>query len=144
VLGVPEILTTEERLANLAGDSIQPRLAPNLEIAPWRKTHVLVAQVYPSAARPHCLARLGPEQGVFIRIGSTNRRADTAQIQEIRRFAELGSFDEQPIPELNSEALDFRAASELFAPVRKLTPSAFRTLRVTNRYQDRDVPTVGG
>jgi predicted HTH transcriptional regulator len=144
VLGVPDVLTVEERLANLVVDTIRPRLAPDIEILPWRKTHVLAVQVYPSAARPHYLERLGPDDGVFIRVGSTNRRADAAQIQEMRRYANHGSFDEQPIPELNPEALDFRAASELFAPVRKLTPSSFRTLRVTMRYQDRDVPTVGG
>ena len=72
----------------------------------------------------------GPEAGVFVRLGSTNRRADMAQIDEMRRFAQFQSFDEQPIPDLNSEALDFRAASELFAPVRKLAPSASARLPV--------------
>jgi len=144
VLGVPDVLAVEERLANLVVDTVRPRLVPDIEILPWRKTHVLVVQVYPSAARPHYLERLGPDDGVFIRVGSTNRRADAAQIQEMRRYANHGSFDEQPIPELNSEALHFRAASELFAPLRKLTPSSFHTLRVTTKYQGRDVPTVGG
>lgn len=144
VLGVPDVLAAEERLANLVSDSILPRLVPDIEILSWRKKQVLVAQAYPSGARPHYLARLGPDEGIFVRVGSTNRRADTAQIREMRRFADLGSFDEQPIPELNSEALDFRVASELFAPLRKLTPAAFRTLRVTTRYQQHDVPTVGG
>jgi len=119
-------------------------LVPDIEIVPWRKTHVLVVQVHPSATRPHHLARIGPEAGVFVRVGSTTRRADAAQIEEMRRFGQVGSFDEQPIPELNSEVLDFRAASELFAPVRKLTPTAFRSLRITAKYQGRDVPTVGG
>ena len=113
-------------------------------IVPWRKTQVLVVQVYPSAARPHYLERLGPEAGIFVRLGSTNRRADTAQTSEMRRFGQFESFDEQPIPELNSEALDFRAAVELFAPVRKLAPSAFRNLRVTTKHQGREVPTIGG
>jgi hypothetical protein len=81
--------------------------------------------------RPHSLERLGPEAGVFVRLGSTNRRADPAQIDEMRRFGQFQSFDVQPIPDLNSEALDFRAASELFASVRKLAPSAFRNLRIT-------------
>ncbi len=67
-----------------------------------------------------------------------------AQIAEMRRFGQFESFDEQPIPDLNSEALDFRAASELFAPVRKLAPSAFRNLRVTTEHHGREVPTVGG
>ncbi len=144
VIGVPDVLAAEERLASIISDSIRPRLVPDIEIVPWRKTQVLVVQVYPSAARPHYLGRFGPEAGVFVRVGSTNRRADTAQIDEMRRFGQFESFDEQPIPELNSEALDFRAASELFASIRRLTPSAFRNLRVTTKHQGREVPTVGG
>jgi len=138
------ILATEERVASMIADSVRPRLVPDIEILPWRKTHVLVVQVFPSSARPHYLERLGPEAGVFVRLGSTNRRADAAQLDEMRQFGQLGSFDEQPIPELNSEALDFRAASELFAPVRKLAPSAFHSLRVTTKDRERDIPTVGG
>ena len=62
--------------------------------------------------RPHYLGRLGREAGVFVRLGSTNRRADLAQIDEMRRFGQFESFDEQPITELDSEALDFRVVSE--------------------------------
>jgi predicted HTH transcriptional regulator len=144
VIGIPDVLAAEERLASLIADSIKPRLVPDIEVVPWRKTQVLVVQVYPSPARPHYLERLGPEAGVFVRLGSTNRRADAAQIDERRRFGKFESFDEQPIPDLNSEVLDFRAASELFAPVRKLAPSAFRNLRVTAELHGREVPTVGG
>jgi len=46
VVGVPDVLKTEERLASIVADSIQPRLVPDIEIAPWRKTHVLMVQVY--------------------------------------------------------------------------------------------------
>ena len=62
VLGVPDVLTAEERLVNLVADSIRPRLVPDIEVLPWRKTHILLAQAYPSAARPHYLARLGPDE----------------------------------------------------------------------------------
>lgn len=103
-----------------------------------------MVQVYPRAARPHYLERLGPEAGVFVRLGSTNRRADMAQIAKMRRLGRFESFEDQPIPDLNSEALDFRAASVLFAPFRKLAPSAFRNLRVTTEHHGREVPTVGG
>jgi ATP-dependent DNA helicase RecG len=144
VTGVSDVFATEERLASIIADSIRPRLVPDIEIVPWRKTQVLVVQVYPSAARPHYVARQGPEAGVFVRLGSTNRRADAALINEMRRFGQFESFDEQPIPELNSEVLDFRAASDLFSPVRKLAPSTFRNLRITTKHQGREVPTVGG
>jgi predicted HTH transcriptional regulator len=49
-------------------------------------------------------------------VGSTNRRADRELVEELRRFARGQAFDEQPMPEIDSEALDFRAASESFAP----------------------------
>ena len=43
----------------------------------------------------------------------TNRRADAEMVDELRRFARGNGFDEQPMPGLDSEAIDFRAASEL-------------------------------
>jgi predicted HTH transcriptional regulator len=144
VRGVPEILETEERLANLVADSISPRLVPDIEVVPWRNLNVLAIQVYPSNTRPHYLNRLGPKTGVFIRVGSTNRKAETTQIEELKRLNRMDSFDEQAIPDLNSEALDFRAASDLFAPYRKLTPLAWKTLRITTEHQGRQVPTNGG
>jgi predicted HTH transcriptional regulator len=45
---------------------------------------------------------------------------------------------------LNSEAIDFRAASEYFKPFRKLTEQGLQTLKVTTSYQGRIVPTIGG
>ena len=68
------MLAAEQKLANLVSDSIRPRLVPDIEVLPWRNLNVLVVQVYSSNTRPHYLERLGPEHGVFIRVGSTNRR----------------------------------------------------------------------
>jgi len=142
VRGVKEPLAMEERLANLISDNIAPRLVPELEILPWRRTHVLALQVFPSSARPHYLRASGLENGAYVRVGSTNRRADAEMIAELRRFARGESFDEQPLPELDSEALDFRVASELFAPVRRLKPHDLETLKLITRHQGRKVPTA--
>jgi ATP-dependent DNA helicase RecG len=144
VKDVPNILAEEERLANLIADSISPRLVPFIEVMPWRKTQVLAVEIYPSAGRPHFLNRLGPEEGVFVRVGSTNRRADLFLVEEMRRYNQVSSFDEQPRPELNSEAIDFRAASEFFKPIRKLTRPELQTLKIVTNYQGRIVPTIGG
>ncbi len=144
VRGVSDPLKLEERLASLISDSILPRLAPELEIVPWRRTHVLKVQVYPSPGRPHCLGREGAGSGVYVRVGSTNRRADRQLIEELGRTARGTGFDEQPMPDLDSEAIDFRAASESFARVRRLKASDLETLRLVVRHQGRKVPTVGG
>jgi SRSO17 transposase len=57
-----------------------------------------------------------PDRGVYVRIGSTNRLADPELIEELRRYASGEAYDEQPMPELDSRAVDFRAASESVAP----------------------------
>lgn len=144
VRGVREPLDLEERLANLISDSVVPRLVPELEVLPWRRTQVLAVRVYPSPSRPHYLKREGLEGGVYVRVGSTNRRADRELVEELGRFARGEAFDEQPMPDLDSEALDFRVASESFAPVRKLQRRDLETLRLVTTHQGRSVPTVGG
>ena len=144
IRGVGNPLDLEERLANLISDLITPRLVPEIEVLTWRRTQVLAVQVYPSPNRPHYLKREGPEGGVYVRVGSTNRRADRELINELRRSARGETYDEQPMPDLDSEALDFRAASESLAPVRKLRRADLETLRLLTTHQGHKVPTVGG
>ena len=80
VRGIPDPLALEERLANLISDSISPRLLPDLEILTYRKTHVVAVQVFPSPTRPHHLIKSGVNAGTYVRVGSTNRRADASLI----------------------------------------------------------------
>jgi ATP-dependent DNA helicase RecG len=144
VRGVAEPMEMEERLASLISDSIAPRLVPDLEVFPWRRAYLVAVQVHPSQSRPHYLKREGLERGTYVRVGSTNRRADRELIEELRRFARGEAFDEQAMPDLDSEAIDFRAASESFADVRKLKRPDLTTLRLLSTHQGRKVPTVGG
>ena len=116
---------------------------PEIEILPWRRCNVLAVQVFPSPARPHHLTKEGPNNGVYVRVGSTNRRADRALVEELRRYAHGEAYDEQPMPDLDSEALDFRAASESFQPFRKLRRTDLDSLRLVTEHQGRSVATVG-
>ena len=144
VRGIADPLSLEERLANLLSDGIAPHLMPDIEVLPWRSTNVLAVQVYPSPSRPHYLKASGVAAGVYVRVGSTNRRADDELVAELRR-ASLGKpFDEQAMPGLDTEALDFRAASECFAPIRKLKKADLETLRLLVPHQGRKVPSIGG
>jgi ATP-dependent DNA helicase RecG len=143
VVGILDVTKIEEQLANLISDRIEPRLVPEIHVIPWRKTYVLAVEVYPSPSRPHYLKHLGLPAGVYVRIGSTNRQADAATVAELQRVVRGKSFDEEPLPELNSEAIDFRVASECFKPVRTLTRQSLHALQLTTTHQRREVPTVG-
>ena len=113
VLGLENPLDEEERLCSLIADSIEPRLAPSVELVHWKGRTLLLVEVYPSALRPHWLKSLGMENGVLVRVGTTNRQADGALTAEMRRSALNLSYDEEPMPDINPEALDFRVASGL-------------------------------
>jgi predicted HTH transcriptional regulator len=144
VRGIQDVLGAEERIANIISDGIRPRLIPDIEIIPWRNLQLIAVQIYPSNTRPHYLVRLGQEEGVFIRVGSTNRRADQAQIEELRRLNRIGSFDEQPLLETSLEDLDAQAVRDAFSSIRQLSAAAFRTLRLTTEHQGKSIPTIGG
>ncbi len=47
VRGVHDALDLEERIANLVSDSIAPRLLPEIEILPWRRTQIIAIEVHP-------------------------------------------------------------------------------------------------
>ena len=136
-------LAVEEQAANLISDAVSPRLLPDIELLRYRDTHVLAIRVFPSSNRPHYLGS-EPETGAYVRVGSTNRRADAELVAEMRRFSRRESFDERPMLELDSEALDFRAASESFAEFRRLTKRDLDILGLRTSYQGRSMPTVGG
>jgi ATP-dependent DNA helicase RecG len=144
IRGVAEPLDLEERLANLISDQIAPRLVPELEIIPWQGTQIVAVEIFPGPSRPYYLEREGLDEGTYVRVGSTNRRADPELVEELRRYARGETYDEQALPELGSEAVDFRAASESFANVRKLRHADLETLRLVTHHQGHVVPTVGG
>ena len=96
VRGITDPLKEEERLASLIADRIEPRLVPSVEIVAWRSIQVIIAEIFPSQNRPHCIKNLGPENGVFVRIGSTNRKADKPLIADMQRFVRNETYDESP------------------------------------------------
>jgi ATP-dependent DNA helicase RecG len=144
VVGVADPLLEEERLANLVSEGIAPRVLPDIEIVPWRDTPVLVVRVYPGASRPYHVRAQGPGEGVYVRVGSTNRVADPQLIAELGRYARNESYDEQLLPELSGSDIDQDAAREAFKGRRAIRSSDLVSLRLVGEYQGKVVPTVAG
>ena len=142
-MGVTSPLDEEERLCNLIADSIRPRLVPNIEMVTVDNKTLLIAEVFLSSSRPHYLRSEGPEKGVYVRLGSSNRQADRELIAELRRSAEGITFDEMPLPELSVDDLDLSAAQALFKDRRKLEGQELITLKLLRKEQARQVPTKG-
>jgi ATP-dependent DNA helicase RecG len=120
VRGLADPLKEVDRLANLVSDNIVPRLVVNIEIVAWQSKQLLLAQTYPSSNRPHHFKSLGPEDGVFVRIGASNRKADAPFIHELSRMVRNQTFDEMALAHLSATAVDFHIATELFKKHRRL------------------------
>jgi ATP-dependent DNA helicase RecG len=144
VVGVGDPLLEEERLANLISDGIAPRVLPDIEIVPWRDASVLVVRVYPGASRPYHVRAQGPGQGVYVRVGSTNRVADPQLVAELGRHSRNESYDEQLLPDLSQREVDIDAARAAFEGRRDVRSEDLLTLRLVGEFQGTVVPTVAG
>lgn len=143
VVGVADPLAEEERICSLIADAIAPRLLPNVELMSVGDATVLVVEVFPSGARPHYLSKQGPEQGVYLRLGSSNRQAGPDWIAETRRAAAGLVFDEQPMPTLGMQDLDLEAMARWFGPERTLDTAQLQALKLLRADQGRLLPTRG-
>lgn len=144
VRGLTDPLKEADRLANLVSDNIVPRLVVNVEIVSWRSKQLLIAETYPSSNRPHHFKSLGPQDGVLVRIGASNRKADAPLIRELARMVRNETFDEMPLAHLSAMAIDFHIASELFKKRRRLKKADLHTLHAVTEHHNKVVPTVGG
>ena len=142
--GVSEVLAFEERLASVVSDGIAPCIVPEIDIVAWRGIQLVAVTVFPGPSRPYHLAALGPEIGAYVRVGSTNRVADTELRAELARGVRGESYDELPLPDLDSDAVDMAAVIAAFAPVREIGNREAQTLGIITRGGGRIVPTVGG
>ncbi|SDI82122.1 ATP-dependent DNA helicase RecG [Pseudomonas flavescens] len=143
IVGVDDPLAEEERLGSLIADSIAPRLLPNIELLTVEGKTLLRVEVFLSSSRPRYLKALGPEHGVLVRQGSSNRQADVRLIAELGRLAAGETFDAMPMPELSLDDLDLPAMQQQFGASVALDEQKLLTLKLLTRYQGRLVPTKG-
>jgi len=141
VLGVGDPLVEENRLSNLVANGIQPMLLPDTEVVTIDGRSLLVAKVYPAGRRPFYVASEGPDDGVYVRLGSSTVQADQWQIAELRRQATGVVFDEQPSPQATG-GLDDTAVAAAFPGREVASAKAVLNLEVDD--QGAKVPTNGG
>lgn len=144
VIDIGDPFEEEERICNLIADNIIPRIVPNIELLSSDDSTLLSVEVYPSGLRPHWVKKEGPEDGVYVRLGSTNRKADRDLIAELKRISAGTSFDEQALPDRSENDLDFNGAASCFSGHRDLKRKDLESLRLVTRHQGRVVPTIGG
>lgn len=137
IVGVEHVLREEEKLANAIADSIAPLLIPDMSIQTFRKRELLIIRV-PHIVGPYYLKSVGQEKGVYVRLGSTNRQADSETLNTLKLLAKNSSFDELPCVEANVNSLNQQAIAECF---QMQAPLDLKNLGLASTYLGQDYPT---
>lgn len=141
IVGITNALEEEEKLANVISDSIFPLLIPDIEIHSFRNKELLVLNI-PHVAGPYYIKSEGPEKGVYVRFGSTNRKADSETISSLKLFATNKTYDELPC---SKGVLDQSQIQTAFGWVNKYpTEKTCEMLGIYSNHNGNICPSIGG
>lgn len=144
VVGIADALREEERLASSIADGIRPAMTPEIDIVSHDGKTLLIARV-PHWRGPFYLRSEGPEDGVYVRLGSTNRRAGPELLAELQRALSGLSFDQMPCADLSADDLDSERIRRYFAAIgRQVSQEHLESLGVLVAQAGRLTPSHGG
>ncbi len=146
ILGIND--KDRDRLYDEFPNSLYDSVSPTLMVRIWEKSYndvsVLIIDIVPSPKKPYFIKSEGMPKGVYVRIGSSTRRANDDYVEELVRERQRITHDEEPIREsydiLSQDLLrDFygRAVTDkrLFAD---------KIVLLSHEDKNRYVPTVAG
>ena len=144
ITGIQRPLNEEEKISNAVADSISPLFLPNIEIHNIRNKELLVIKA-PHAAGPFYLKKYGKKESTFIRLGSTNRKADSDTLKTLKRLSENITFDELPLIKAKKEDIDWDLLKQIFkAKRKKINMNKAENLGIVKEYMGKEYPTNGG
>ena len=144
IMGLQKPLKEEEKVANAVADSIDPLFLPNIEIHNIRNKELLVIRV-PHAAGPFYLRKYGEKKGTYIRLGSTNRLADSETLKSLKRLSENITFDELPVIKAKNDDIDWKLLRKHFQVKRKkIDMNKAENLGIIKEHMGKKYPTNGG
>ena len=137
----------EEVLSSLIYDSISP--IPNVffQTVSIGKQIIFLIKVLPGANKPYFMKSSGPEEGTFVRVGSTNRKADSEILADLSRLARNISLDMTIDTSLGCDIFDMNTVGE-FITLRELNIKPSIDFLVKNKmaqqYNHTCHPAIGG
>jgi ATP-dependent DNA helicase RecG len=146
VVGVSEedVLTLPDRITSLIFDRCYPAILPEIYSANLDGKLVLVVEIFRGNLLPYYLQSEGKNNGTYLRVGASNRRADFEHILELERQRRNQSFDEEICREQDLVALDLGPLRDRFERLGKpLDEEKLKNLKLIKLEQGTLYPTQG-
>ncbi len=145
IIGIDEndLLPIEEQISNSIHDNCSPIILPDISFLNHHGKHIVRVIIHKGSNPPYYLAKKGKAKGVYIRVGSSNRLADNAMIEELERQKINISFDSLVVQHKELKDLELSVFKKQFeeATGEKVTDTVLQKLNLIKEDQNRKFPT---
>lgn len=100
-------------------DSCYPNINTNIYTENREDKIILVIEIFPGNLKPYYIKSIGKENGVYIRVGASNRKASYDNILELERQRRNITFDEEIDWDLKYKDLDLETLKRVFKENKK-------------------------
>lgn len=116
ITGLPEehLMGIEQRVSNVIYDRCCPVIMPDITFLADENKHIIRVTVHRGNTPPYYLKDKGKQEGTYIRIGSTNRLADEAILNELERRKRNVSFDSEPVMDKVASCVNIESFKQVY------------------------------
>lgn len=146
IVGVPDeqLFPLLDQITSIVLDRCHPPLLPEIYTANIDGKLLVVMEVFRGNLPPYYLKKEGRQQGTYLRIGASNRKATELQITEMERLRSNIGFDEDIFTEQDLQHLDLKPLQTRFAlRGKELNGDKLNNLKLVKVEQGKLHPTNG-
>ncbi len=118
------IFDLKDQVASIIYDTCYPTVLPDIYTTTIDNHLFLILEVYRGNLLPYYLKNKGKNEGVYIRVGATNRKASHENILELERQRMNISFDQEANREVDYDSLDLLPIEDRFIQAGKVLDTA--------------------
>jgi len=144
IVGIDDenIFELQDKISSLISDICYPNILPEIYTLNVEGKLLLVIEVFRGNLLPYYLKKDGKNNGTYIRIGATNRKASFDNIVELERQRRNISYDEELNYELELSSLDLSPLYAVFKKVgKKLDEQKLKNLKLIKEEHGRVHPS---
>jgi ATP-dependent DNA helicase RecG len=145
ITGLPEdeLVELEEQISNIIFTRCYPTIIPDISFVTTEDKYLIRITIHRGSMPPYYLKETGKQEGTYMRVGSTNRKADTAIIEEFERRKRNVSFDGELVFDKIVGKLEIAGFKSVFHEKTgdALSSATLKKLELIKTSQGEDYPT---
>jgi ATP-dependent DNA helicase RecG len=139
-----DIFELQDKVASMIYETCYPNILPDIYTTTIDDYLLLVIEVHRGNLLPYHLKNQKKNEGVYIRVGATNRKASFENVIELERLRMNISYDQEANREFLFESLDVSPIADRFQKLGKtFDHMVMKNLKLIQEENGRFLPTNG-